>query len=108
MKKVLIGAMLMGALAIGGPGIAAAQSDDGSVNGLDFQVWQAQYGDASGSVVVPTFPRDRVFFTVAHFDNAANPSHAVAQIRANEDWPFAPRDDNAPYRVLFRNDGSLD
>jgi hypothetical protein len=69
---------------------------------------QAQHGDASGSVVVPTFPRDRFFFTVAHFDNAANPSHAVAQIRANEDWPFAPRDDNAPYRVFFRTDGSLD
>lgn len=108
MKKVLIGAALMGALAMSGTGIAAAQSDDGSVNGLDFQVWQAQYGDASGSVVVPTFPRDRVFFTVAHFNNAANPSHAIAQIRANEEWPFAPRDDNAPFRVFFRTDEPLD
>jgi hypothetical protein len=108
MQRLLISAALVGALAVGGTGIAAAQNDDGNVNGLDFQVWRAQYGDASGSVVVPTFPRDRVVFTIAHFNAAANPSVATAQIRANEDWPFAPRDDNAPYRVFFLTDDPPD
>lgn len=110
MKRLLMGAALVGALAVGGTGIAGAQSDDRNVNGLDFLAWQVQYGDASGSVDVPTYPlpRDRVFFTVAHFDSIANPSHAIAQIRANEDWPFAPRDDNAPFRVFFRTDSPPD